>query len=71
MDVVQICHEGSADVLASGFAIDSPTLKGASAMLEAGLSIDTNRGFSVDVGAFGHVGKRQGINGLANIKFEF
>ena len=63
--------KGSADVYSYGLAVDSPNLKGASAMLEAGLSIDTNRGFSGDVGAFGHVGKRQGINGLANIKFEF
>ncbi|MDY5519832.1 autotransporter outer membrane beta-barrel domain-containing protein, partial [Campylobacter lanienae] len=63
--------KGSADVFASGFNIDSPSLKGASAMLEAGLSINANGGFSVDVGLFGHVGKRQGINGLANIKFEF
>ncbi|SUX02034.1 Uncharacterised protein [Campylobacter devanensis] len=52
--------------------MDSPTLSGASAMLlEAGLSIDANRGFSVDVGLFGHLGKRQGINGIANLKFEF
>lgn len=63
--------KGSGDVYASGFAVDSPTLSGASAMLEAGLSIDANKGFTVDIGAFGHLGKRQGINGLANVKFEF
>ena len=63
--------EGSGDVYAAGFAVDSPTLSGASAMLEAGLSIDGNRGFTVDVGLFGHLGKRQGINGIANVKFEF
>ncbi|WP_180380215.1 hypothetical protein [Campylobacter devanensis] len=51
--------------------MDSPTLSGASAMLEAGLSIDANKGFTVNIGAFGHLGKRQGINGLANVKFEF
>ncbi|WP_180383414.1 autotransporter outer membrane beta-barrel domain-containing protein [Campylobacter devanensis] len=63
--------KGSGDVYASGFAVDSPTLSGASAMLEAGLSIDGNRGFTIDIGAFGHLGKRQGINGIANLKFEF
>ena len=63
--------KGSGDVYTSGFAVDSPTLSGASAMLEAGLSIDANRCFSVDVGLFGHLGKREGINGIANLKFEF
>ncbi|WP_096030625.1 autotransporter domain-containing protein [Campylobacter lanienae] len=63
--------EGSGDVYASGFAVDSPTLRGASTMLEAGVTIDNNKGFSVDLGAFGHMGKRQGINGIANVKFEF
>ncbi|WP_143297683.1 hypothetical protein [Campylobacter devanensis] len=64
--------KGNADVYSYGLAVDSPTLSGASAMLlEAGLSIDANRGFSVDVGLFGHLGKRQGINGIANLKFEF
>ncbi|WP_096027498.1 autotransporter domain-containing protein [Campylobacter lanienae] len=63
--------EGSGDVYAAGFAVDSPTLRGASTMLEAGVTIDNNKGFSVDLGAFGHMGKRQGINGIANVKFEF
>jgi outer membrane autotransporter protein len=70
-----IDHEfdGKAESSADGQNIPSPKLKGSTAMGEFGLSIKPSKDspLTIDLAAQGYTGKREGIIGSLQIKFEF
>lgn len=58
---------------ANGDAIDSPDLKGDTGIAELGLSFkpSASSGLSLDLGVQGYTGKREGVGGSLQVKFEF
>jgi outer membrane autotransporter protein len=64
---------GKAWAMAYGYPIDSPKLQGATGIGEVGLSIKSspNQLLSQDLGLQGYVGKRKGLTGRVEVKFEF
>jgi outer membrane autotransporter protein len=65
--------DGKAEATAGGLKIPSPKLKGGTGMGELGLSIKPYRTspLTFDLAAQGYMGKREGITGSLQIKFEF
>jgi hypothetical protein len=65
-------YEGSGRIEAeiSGIAVDSPSLKGGSGMVEAGYAKDSGI-WKFDVGLQGYLGTRKGIGGGAKIGYRF
>ena len=57
----------------NGRGIDSPDIKGATGMGELGLAFkpSANSGLSLDLGVQGYTGKREGVSGSLQLKFEF
>jgi hypothetical protein len=65
--------DGKAGATVYGSEIPSPSMKGATGMGELGLSIrpsDTAT-VSIEIGAQGFVGKRQGVTGSLRLRFDF
>jgi hypothetical protein len=58
---------------ANGYAIDAPSLSGAAGIGELGLSFKPVAGtpFSFNLGAQGYIGKREGVSGSLQAKYEF
>lgn len=57
---------GKAKASIYGYNTPSPSIKGASGLLEVGYTIQANKNVSVDVSAQGWTGKKRGIGGYAN-----
>jgi outer membrane autotransporter protein len=68
-------HEfnGKASATAYGLKLDAPSTKGSTGVGEIGLSIkpSSTLPLSVELGVQGYVGKREGITGSLQLKFEF
>ncbi|MDR2628969.1 MAG: autotransporter domain-containing protein, partial [Puniceicoccales bacterium] len=67
------CHyefDGKVNGSIAGLDIDTPSLRGASAMIELGISGNYNS-FSFDLGTHGFLGKRRGIDAFFDIKRTF
>ena len=64
---------GKARATAYGLDAPSPSLKGDSGLLEAGLTLKpvADSGLSLDFGVQGHTGVRQGVSGTAQVRYEF
>jgi outer membrane autotransporter protein len=58
---------------ANGNSIDSPDVKGGTGIGELGFSFKSSAisGFSMDLGVQGYIGKREGVSGSFQVKFEF
>lgn len=65
--------DGKARATAYGLDAPSPSLKGDSGLLEAGLTLRpvADSGLSLDFGVQGHTGVRQGVSGTAQMRYEF
>jgi outer membrane autotransporter protein len=65
--------DGKARASTNGHAINAPDLRGDTGMGEIGLSLRPSRTLplSIDLGARGYVGKREGVTGSLQVKFEF
>jgi outer membrane autotransporter protein len=63
--------DGKANASTYGYAIDAPNLTGGTGIGEVGLTIKTGSIVSLDVGAQGYTGKREGVTGSLQLKIEF
>lgn len=65
--------DSKAEATANGKGVDSPDVKGGTGIGELGLAFKPSEysGFSVDLGMQGYVGKREGVGGNLQVKFEF
>ncbi len=65
--------DGKARASAHGYGIDAPDLNGGTGVGELGLSIKPvkNSGLSLDLGAQGYAGVREGVTGSLQLKYEF
>ena len=65
--------DGKARATTNGFGIDAPDLKGGTGIGEIGLTFkpSATTPLSFDLGLQGYVGKREGVTGSLQIKFEF
>jgi len=65
--------DGKANGTAYGYKIDAPSLRGATGIAEAGLTIQPSPSGSlfVDIGLQGYVGKREGFTGSAQLRYTF
>ncbi|MDL2271948.1 autotransporter outer membrane beta-barrel domain-containing protein [Desulfovibrio sp. OttesenSCG-928-I05] len=65
--------DSKARATANGDAIDAPDVKGGTGIGELGFSFkpSATSGFSVDLGMQGYTGKREGVGGSFQLKFEF
>ncbi|MDL2207259.1 autotransporter-associated beta strand repeat-containing protein [Desulfovibrio sp. OttesenSCG-928-M16] len=65
--------DGKARASTYGYPIDAPDLKGSTCIGELGLSIkpSTELPLTFDLGLQGYTGKREGVTGSLQIKFEF
>jgi outer membrane autotransporter protein len=65
--------DGRAQAATNGFAIDAPSLQGDSGIGELGLSLKPSQTLplSFDLGVQGYVGKREGVTGSLQARFEF
>ncbi|MDR2573399.1 MAG: autotransporter outer membrane beta-barrel domain-containing protein [Desulfovibrio sp.] len=65
--------DGKARATTYGYDIDAPSLRGDTGMGELGLTLKPSQTLplSFDLGVQGHVGKREGITGSVQMKWEF
>ncbi|MDR0576864.1 MAG: S8 family serine peptidase [Candidatus Accumulibacter sp.] len=65
--------DGKTRSTTNGHDIGAPSLRGDTGMGELGLTLksSTTLPLSLDLGVRGHVGKREGVTGLLQIKYEF
>ena len=65
--------DGKAKASTYGYAIDAPSIRGGTGIGELGLNLRPAEGspFSLDLGVQGYVGKREGVTGSLQFKFEF
>jgi autotransporter-associated beta strand protein len=65
--------DGKARASTNGYAIKAPDLTGSTGIGELGLSVRPVTGvpFSFDLGVQGYVGKREGVTGSLQLKYEF
>ena len=65
--------DGKAKATTYGYSIDAPDLKGGTGMGELGLSFKpvADSGLSLDLGAQGYTGVREGVSGSFQAKWEF
>jgi outer membrane autotransporter protein len=65
--------DGKARATANGFAIDAPSLRGDTGIGELGLSLKPSPSLplSFDLGVQGYVGKREGVTGSLQARWEF
>jgi outer membrane autotransporter protein len=68
-------HEFDGKVLAytNGFSIEAPSLRGNTGIGELGLTLRPSQTFPLylDLGVQGYIGKRQGVSGGFQIRFDF
>ena len=66
---------GKARATTWGYAIDAPSLRGNTGVGELGLTVTPNPGsrvpVTIDIGAQGYVGKRQGVTGALRVGLAF
>ncbi|MCL2075578.1 MAG: hypothetical protein FWH15_10115, partial [Betaproteobacteria bacterium] len=64
---------GKVKATANGESIAAPSLKGGTGVGELGLSFAPSRStpLSIDLGVQGYTGRRQGVTGSLQLKFEF
>ncbi|MDR3203461.1 MAG: autotransporter outer membrane beta-barrel domain-containing protein, partial [Deltaproteobacteria bacterium] len=64
---------GESRAVINGFAVDAPSLGGSTGVGEIGLSLTPSLNFpmSFDLGVQGYTGKREGVTGSLQIKFDF
>ena len=65
--------DGKARATTNGYAIDTPSLRGGTGIFELGLTATPSKNLplAIDFGVQGYVGKRQGVTGSLQIRFEF
>jgi outer membrane autotransporter protein len=65
--------EGVAKASTNGFDIDAPKLRGGTGLGEIGLSLKPSPTLplSLDIGVQGYTGKREGVTGSLQVKWEF
>jgi outer membrane autotransporter protein len=65
--------EGKARASSNGFAIDTPSLRGDTGIGELGLSLrpSSSLPLSFDLGVQGYTGRREGVTGSLQVRFEF
>ncbi len=65
--------DAEARASANGHPIDAPNLKGSTGIGEIGLNLTPSQSLplSFDLGIMGYVGKREGVSGSLQIKWEF
>lgn len=65
--------DGKARATTNGYDIDAPGLKGDTGIGELGLSLTplVDLPLTVDMGVQGYTGKREGVTGSLQVKFEF
>ncbi len=65
--------DGKARATTNGFSIDAPDIKGGTGIGEVGLTLKPSQALplSFDLGLQGYVGKREGVTGSLQVKFEF
>ena len=65
--------DGKARATVYGYDVPSPSLSGSTGIGELGLSIKplSNSALSVDVGAQGFMGEREGVSGNLQLRYEF
>jgi hypothetical protein len=63
--------DGAAKASTYGYPIPAPDLKGGTGIGELGLTFLSAKGASVDLGVQGYSGKREGVTGNLQLKFEF
>ena len=65
--------DGKARATTNGFDIDAPKLRGDTGMGELGFTLKPAKDIplSFDLGVQGYVGKREGVTGSLQIRFEF
>jgi len=64
---------GEANASTYGYAIDAPKLRGSTGLGELGLSLkpSSDLALSFDLGVQGYVGKREGVTGSFQVRFDF
>ncbi|MGL4667252.1 MAG: autotransporter domain-containing protein [Saezia sp.] len=65
--------DGKSNASTHGYAIDAPSLKGSTGIVELGLNMrpTQNKALSVNIGVNGYVGKREGVSAQAKIQYRF
>jgi len=65
--------DGKASATTNGLAINAPALRGDTGIGELGLTLkpSQNLPLSLDLGIQGYVGKREGVTGSVQVKYEF
>ena len=65
--------DGKARATTNGIAIDSPSMKGSTGVGELGLTLTPTAGLplSIDFGVQGFTGKKEGVSGNVQLKWEF
>jgi outer membrane autotransporter protein len=65
--------DGQSAATTNGFRIESPSMKGATGAGEVGIKFtpSADSPFSMEVGAQGYTGKREGVTGNLMLKLEF
>lgn len=65
--------DGKARATSNGFALDAPNLRGDTGLGELGLSLTPSADLplTIDLGVQGYAGKREGVTGSVQVKWEF
>ena len=63
--------DGTARATAYSFDVPAPTMKGNSAVIDAGLSFQPKRNLSTNVGVTGYAGKRRGASANVEVQYLF
>ena len=65
--------DGKARATTNGYAIKAPSLRGGAGIGELGLTLKPSKDLplSIDLGAQGYVGTRQGVSGTLHLRYEF
>ena len=63
--------DGTARATAYSFDVPAPTMKGNSAVLDAGLTFQPKRNLSTNVGVTGYAGKRKGVSANVEVQYRF
>jgi hypothetical protein len=66
-------YDGKARASIHGHRLDTPDLKGDTAVLEAGfvLTPATSQNLTLELGVQGHAGKREGVTGSFRVNYRF
>jgi len=65
--------DGKAKATTYGYSIDAPSIRGSTGIGELGLSLTPSKNLplSIDLGVQGYTGKREGVTGSLQLRFEF